>query len=272
MITINPVPNLSHLSCVLKNTPNLPMNTLKYEDFFRNAVDLMHIDTVVQRIINSKQKLNLALIGLGESGIEPLSVLTQTFLTARRNGKKLLDITGKIELVDLDLPENIKHSPSIIKQLAKNGQNRFVSLYNGLAPKEIEEIYSAFTDTLSRCRTRYLGHSLEDFVDTKSNHDLFDMTFCNNVFYYVGRGSDKFRQKYSYMTPMESPFYNPISNSRYLEVQNNLLSTVRKNGRVFFHHNADNGDNVLTREMKNFVKKKKPDFLQIAPDIYARLN
>lgn len=271
MIIINQVPNLSHLSCVLKNNPNLKIGTLKYESFFRNAVDLLHIDTVAQRIINENKKLNLALIGLGKSGIEPLSVLTQMLLTARRNGKKLSDLTGKIEFVDLDLPENIKHSPAIVRMLSIKGQNQFVSLYNGLAPKEIDEIYSTFTNTLSSCRNRYLGHSVEDFIDEKINHNLFDLTFCNNVFYYVGRGSEKSGLKYSYITPMESHFYTPVSSGRYLEVLNNLLSTVRQNGRLFFHHNADIGDNVLTRELKLFVNKEKSDFIQIAPDIYTRL-
>lgn len=272
MLIINHAPNLNHLNCFLKNNPNLKLNTLKYEDFFRNAIDLLHIDTIVQHVINQNKRLNLALIGLGESGIEPLSILTQTFLTARRNGKKLSDLIGKIEFVDLDLPENIKHSPIIVKTLAAKGQQRLMSLNNGLAPKEIEEIYSTFTDTLASCRTRYLGHSVEDFVDEKANHDLFDMTFCNNVFYYVGRGSEKNRHKYSYITPLEPEFYTTNSCVRYQEVLNNLLSTVQKGGRVFFHHNADKGDNVLTREMRNFVRLKKTDFIEMAPDIYTRVN
>lgn len=64
------------------------------------------------------------------------------------------------------------------------GKVDFVDLY----------IYKHFEHYLNTSKKRYLGHPLEDFVDDPRNHNLYDMTFCNNVFYYVGFGKNKIGQ------------------------------------------------------------------------------
>lgn len=265
----------SYINSLFTYQPRIKMSKLKFEKFFRNPIDLKHIDAITQRLINLHKPINLAVIGLGESAIEPISILTQIQLTARRNGKNLGTIMGKVDFVDLDTANNIKHSPEILKTLTQTGQNRFISLNNGLAPKEQEYIYKHFKHYLDTSQKRYLGHPLEDFVDDPRNHNLYDMTFCNNVFYYVGFGKNKIGTKYTYITPRDGIFYTNETNCRYREVLDNLLSTVNKEGKVFFHHNGKSSTgskSTLSTEMRNFVNEQKKNFKEVDIDIYERVS
>lgn len=261
-----------YITSLLTQSPKIKMGMLKYEKFFRNPIDLKHIDETTQKLINRKKLVNLAVIGLGNSGIEPLSILTQIYLTARRNGKTLSSVVGKVDFVDIDTANNIKHSPDIITELTNNGQDKFISLNNGLAPKEKEIIYQYFKHYLKTSEKRYLGHPVEDFIDNTQNHNSYDMTFCNNVFYYVGFGKDAIGTKYTYLTPRDGKFYPKATNFRYREVLNNLLSTVTKEGKLFFHHNGKGSKSILTSEMQSFVSENKKNFKEIDSDIYERLT
>ena len=230
------------------------MNSVGYEKLFRNPVDLSHINKVIEKNILEGKKSNIAFIGLGNNGIEPLTYLTQVFLTARKSGKKLEEVLGQVDFIDIQKASEIGHSKTILDEIEKNGAPYLKHFLSGLAPKEKEEIYEQFTKILKKSDSKYLGHQLEDFVDDVANHNKYDLTFCNNVFYYVGKGNTP---KYSYVCPGIPPiFETPGCFDRYFEVLKNLLSTNKAGGKLFFHHDVGGErNNQITKNLKNLVSR-----------------
>ena len=230
------------------------MDSVGFEKLFRNPGDLVHIDKVIADNIKKGQKSNIAFIGLGKNGIEPLTYLTQIFLTARKSGKSLKDVLGEVDFIDIQRAADVGHSKVLLDEIEKRGSAYLKHLFRGLAPKEKEEIYEQFTSILKKSDSKYLGHQLEDFVDSAVNHNKYDLTFCNNVFYYVGKGKGP---KYQYVCPGIPEFFiTPGCFNRYNEVLKNLLSTVRTNGKLFFHNDVGGEKNSpFTKSLKQLVGK-----------------
>lgn len=231
------------------------MDSVGFEKLFRNPIDLIHINQVLEKNIKTGTKTNIAFIGLGKSGIEPLTYLTQVFLTARKSGKKLNDVLGKVDFIDIQKADEIAHSREIIDEIERQGTTHLKHLFSGLAEKEKDEIYNKFLEILKKSNSKYLGHFLEDFVDESINHNKYDLTFCNNVFYYVGKGN---APKYKYVVPGTIPqmFEMPGCYDRYFEVLKNLLSCIKKDGKLFFHHDVGKEINSQkTKDLKELLKK-----------------
>lgn len=216
-------------------------STMTYEKIFRSPVDLPIIDKILEKNIAKGEKTNVAIIGLGAKGIEPLTCLTQIYLTARKSGKSLDDVLGQVDFIDIQRASEIGHSRQLLTEIEQNGAQYFKNFNNGLAEKELDTIYSKFIDILKKSDSKYLGKNLEDFAEDRINHNKYDLTFCNNVFYYVGNG--KPGSKYFYRVPGQGfggydAFFGSDF-SRYYEVIRNVASTLRSGGHFFFHHDAN---------------------------------
>ena len=252
-------------------TPGKTMSSVGYEKLFRNVVDIPHIDEMIEKNIALGKKTNIAFIGLGESGIEPLTYLTQIYLTARKSGKTLNDVLGKVDFIDIQKAYEVKHTRELLDEIEKGGFSKLKHLFSGLAPKEKDEIYNKFQQILKESDSKYLGHFLDDFVDNALNHKKYDLTFCNNVFYYVGQGNTP---KYRYAQPGSLP---PILEykgcyDRYFEVMKNLLSTLNKDGKLFFHHDVGKEiNNQITKDLKSLVSKLN-DYKEVDLNIISKTN